>query len=1046
MTRTLPALAVVLLGFSPLSAAPLAPVSAIAYHPQGKLVACGVHGEVRLFDPQTGVAVNRLAGQTERVTAIAFDQAGKWLAVASGEPGRSGVVKVYRVEALKEPNPKETTVSPPHRDLIYAMAFSPDGQRMATAGYDREVRVYDLANNGSSKLLQTLKDHSDTVYGLSFHPRGALLASASADRTVKVWDASTGKRLYTLGEPTDWVYAVCWSPDGKHLAAAGVDKSIRVWAADQNGGKLVHSVFAHDQAVWRLGYTGTGHTLYSVGEDHVVKAWDAAKMVETKVFAAQKEAVHDLAVRADGKQLAVGLFNGSAFLLDPTTGKPTFQLLPVKPVPPKPLALTPNAVTRGKATKITVTGQSLDHATQTSTSSPGIAVKLLPGSQTADKVEVEVTVPSTSPPGIIPLVFEGKAGKAAPVNLIVDRYPAIAEAGITDSARAAMTVTLPVTVAGSIDRAGDVDYFRFEAKAGDQVGVQVVAAEVGSKLDPVLVLTDATGQVLAEGSTVLGYRVGMPGTYAVGVRDRDYRGGADMAYRLHVGDIPVVTGVFPLGVQRGKTATVHLEGVNLGAATSQAVKVTVPADAAVGSRVPLPLGGNPPLGEKSVVVDEFSSMVVDPASGAELHVPGSADGILLKPNEGQIVRFAAKKGERLIVEVNARRIGSPVDSVIEILDATGKPIPRATLRSTARIYCAFRDHDSATPGIRLESWSELAVDDHLYADGEMMRIVALPKNPDDDCQFYQVSGQRLGFFDTTPAHHSQGCPLYKVEVHPPGRTFPPNGLPVFTLHYRNDDGGPGYGKDSRLFFEPPADGVYQVRVSDARGAGGPTHAYRVTVRPPRPDFSVRFNPTAPAVWKGGAIPISVTATRLDGFDGPIRVKLDGLPPGFHAPETFIEGNLTTTAFALHAGPSATIPANTRLKLVATASVGGKEVVREATGGLPRVQEPGDLETTTRQSVVAIKPGQETRLVVDVARRNGFSGRVPLDVRGLPHGVRVLDIGLNGILITERDTSREVVIYAEPWVKPMEHPIVILARSERKGTEHAAKSVLLKVEK
>jgi hypothetical protein len=72
--------------------------------------------------------------------------------------------------------------------------------------------------------------------------------------------------------------------------------------------------------------------------------------------------------------------------------------------------------------------------------------------------------------------------------------------------------------------------------------------------------------------------------------------------------------------------------------------------------------------------------------------------------------------------------------------------------------------------------------------------------------------------------------------------------------------------------------------------------------------------------------------------------------------------------------------------------------------------------------------------------------VPVDIRGLPHGVRVLDIGLNGILITERETSREVVLYAEPWVKPMEHPIVVLARSEARNTEHAARAVQLRVER
>jgi hypothetical protein len=456
--------------------------------------------------------------------------------------------------------------------------------------------------------------------------------------------------------------------------------------------------------------------------------------------------------------------------------------------------------------------------------------------------------------------------------------------------------------------------------------------------------------------------------------------------------------------------------------------------------------GEAPLGDASVIVDEFPSTVVDPAAGAEIHVPGTADGILLKPNDAQSVRFHAKKGQRLIVEVNARRIGSRVDSVLEILDSAGKPVPQVVLRSTARVFSTFRDHEAASPGIRLESWDELAIDNFLYADGELMRVFALPKGPDDDCQFYQSGGQRLGFLGTTPNAHAQGCPMYKVEFHPPGSTFPPNGLPVFALDYRNDDGGAGYGKDSRIAFDVPADGLYQARVSDARGTGGPTHAYRLTVRPPRPDFTVSFTPTSPTVWKGGAVPLNVNVTRLDGFEGPIRVKLDGLPPGFSAPASTIDAHQLSTTLALFAEPAATVPANATFKLIAAAIIDGKENVHEAAGGMPKLLEPGDLSTTTRQSTVSIKPGHETRLIVDVKRLGDFKGRVPVEVRGLPHGVRVLNIGLNGILITERDASREIVIYAEPWVQPMTAPIVVLARSERKGTEHAAKAVLLQVEK
>src|SRR5262249_19321086 len=157
-----------------------------------------------------------------------------------------------------------------------------------------------------------------------------------------------------------------------------------------------------------------------------------------------------------------------------------------------------------------------------------------------------------------------------------------------------------------------------------------------------------------------------------------------------------------------------------------------------------------------------------------------------------------------------------------------------------------------------------------------------------------------------------------------------------------------------------------------------------------------FSPTAPAVWKGGAVPVNVTVTRTDGFDGPVRVGLENLPAGFEAPATFVEAGQTTTTFALFAAADGKLLAKEAppLKLVAKATIDGKEVSREAAGGVPSLAEPGDLVTATAAAEVAVRPGQVTKLLVKVERRNGFKGRVPLEVRGLPHGVRVLDIGLN----------------------------------------------------
>jgi WD40 repeat protein len=1020
--------------------------TAVAFSPDGGLIASAALGEVRLVDASTfqSRGAIRVSG---RVTAIAFSGDRRWMAVASGETGKDGIVSLFPLSdsaggSARAASAPAATITA-HKDAIYALAFTPDGKQLATAGYDRVIHLWDVAADGQAgkEPRLTLKDHSDTVYGLDFHPDGRWLASAGADRAVKVWDIATGKRLYTLGDATDWVYCVAWSPDKKHLAAAGVDRSVRVWLADAEGGTLVCSAFAHEKPVWRLAYADRGATLYTAGEDRVLKSFDALKLTEKKVFEVQPDAILGLAIAPAGDRIALARFDGVALVLDAKTGKSVAQLLPRKPVPPQPARLVPAGVPLGKRTTITVSGTDLEFTTGVTSTRTDVKVEI--AAKSAESLSLAITVPAQGNAGATELTFIGEAGKSSPIKLALDRFAAVVESGVTDSARAAQVVKIPATLAGVLDRAGDADFYRFEAKAGDQIGVQLVAAELGSKIDPVLVLSDANGSVVAEGTTTLGFTVMRPGAYSIGIRDREFRGGPDFTYRLHVGDVPVVTSVFPLAIQRGRTMEVHIDGVNLGSAGGSRVRVGVPADAQPGTRVAVPVP-NLALGKPEITVAEFPSVVVDPVAGADVRIPGSADGILTKPNEAQHARFEARKGQRLAIEVLARRAGSPADPVIEVLDASGKPVPRALLRATAKTYSTFRDHDSAGPGIRLEAWNELAIDDYLYVGGELMRIVALPRNPDDDCQFYQVAGRRTGFLGTTPLHHAQGNPMYKVEIHPPGAAFPPNGLPVFPIHYRNDDGGADFGKDSFLLFDVPADGAYQVRVGDARGASSPAHAYRITVRPPRPRFDLAMNPSTPRIWKGGAIPVTVTVTRHDGFDGPVRIQLDGLPEGLHAPPTFIEVGHTTTTFALFADAAAAPKAP--FKLVARATIDGKEMIREVTSGLPSTVEPGDLVTRTGVHELAIRPGKETRFQVEIERRGKFAGRVPVEVRGLPHGVRVLNIGLNGILITERETRREVLLYAEPWVQAMEHPIVVLARSEGKNTEHAAKSILLKVEK
>jgi WD40 repeat protein len=933
------------------------PVTALAYRFDDKALAVAGNREVLVLDPTTGAIINGVYKLNGNVTALAYKPGSDYLAVAYGVQGVRGLVGYHRIQNSNVIASGHLHDFDGHSDIILDLAFRPDGKNLATCSYDRTVKLWDTA---SGKLLHTLKEHSDAVYGVAFHKSGKLLATVAADRAVKVWDADMGKLLYTLSEATDWVYCVSWSPDGKHLAAAGVDRSIRVWEATDTGGKLIHSVFAHEAPIIRLIYSADGKTLYSLGEDRIVKAWDVAKMTERKVYAKQPENVLALAVRHDRQQLALGRYDGALLLVNEPTGEVQKHPLPVKPPP-------------------------------------------------------------------------------------AARFPLIDEVEPNNSPGTGQAVKLPASIAGKLQQTGDVDWFRFEVEAGQQVGVQMLTKEIGSKVDAYLELVDAAGKVLARSNDgFLGHTFAKAGTYALGVRDREFKGGIDMGYRLDIGPIPIITSVYPLGIQKDTTATIQLDGVFL---DKKEVEVTA-VGAPVGTKLPIILKtpSGTPLGKFSILVDEFPDVLAGKSN--LLPIPGTGNGIIAQPGITDVWRFQAKKGQKLILEVNARRLGSPLDSFIEILDAKGKPVARAMLRSLAKTYITFRDHDSAGANIRIEAWGELAVNDWILVGNELMKIKALPTHPDADCTFFSERGQRIGFLDTTPTHHALGTPMYKVAIHPPGTQFSPNGFPVITLYYRNDDGGPGYGRDSRLFFEAPADGEYQVRIGDSRGQGGPHFAYRLTVRPPRPSFNISVSPQSPVVWKGGAIPMTVTADRLDGFSGAIQVKLENLPPGFSAPQTTIPAGENSTAFALYAEATATQPASSlKLKLTAYATIDGQKVIKEVTGGAAMLQKgSGDIVTATEQAEITLKSGSTVKLTVKVDRKNGFAGRIPLDVRGLPHGVRVLDIGLNGILITESETVRTIVIYAEPWVEPMDHPIVVLASREGKNTQHAAKSVLLKIVK
>jgi WD40 repeat protein len=284
------------------AAGPITQIFDLAYSGDGKLLALAGYREVRLMDAATKQQLAVLSGHASGVRAVAFSRDGRLLAAAGGLPARSGEVRIWDVAERRLLHTLKG-----HSDCIYGVAFSPDGKTVATASYDKLVKLWDLA---TEKEIRTYKDHIDAVYAVAFTPDGQRLISGAADRTVKIWNVASGERLYTLSEPQDGINTIAIDPSGKFLAAGGLDKSIRIWSLSENGGTLLHSQIAHEDAILRLAWSPDGAELLSSSADRTVKLFRATDLSELQSFR-EPDWVYGLQFSPDGKTFAIGRFDGS---------------------------------------------------------------------------------------------------------------------------------------------------------------------------------------------------------------------------------------------------------------------------------------------------------------------------------------------------------------------------------------------------------------------------------------------------------------------------------------------------------------------------------------------------------------------------------------------------------------------------------------------------------------------------------------------------------------------------------------------------------------
>lgn len=727
-----------------------------------------------------------------------------------------------------------------------------------------------------------------------------------------------------------------------------------------------------------------------------------------------------------------------------------------KPAGPQMTSVMPRALHLGGEQVFTAMGKDLAGATLL-TSHADLKPVIDTAASTATKLVFKLKTPAKLGRNAFEIWAKTTAGETAKLKLHADDIAPTTSTAADFKNGPVKVAKLPASLWGTLSETGQHDAYLITAKAGEELVLDLAVAQIGSAAkSPTLEIIDANRTVLAvnrgldSGSDpFLAWKAPADGEYVVLVSNTTMDGSANHAYRLTVGALPYVTGWSPLTAQVGKETKVKLIGHHLGDKATVTMKPTTEGMA------------NVPLDVKALRFRTMPSLRVsalDQVSEVEgndeiakaqvVAIPANINGLAAKAGDTDHFAFDAKKGQTWIIETLAAQAGSPADTKLEVLHADGKPVARLLMQAVRDSYNNFRSVDANNPDIRLQNWEEMELNEYVWFNGDIMKIVRMPRGPDGGCFFYISDGKRRAYFDTSATSHSLDEPCYVVQPYPLGSRIAANGLPIFNVNYQNDDSGDRkIGRDSRLTFTAPADGRFVVKVTDTRGWGGERFVYSLAIREPKPDFSVKLAGMNPTVMPGASVGFSFRAERTDNFDEPIQIDITGLPAGYWATSPLIiEAGHDLISGSLHAMPDAAKDADwSKLKITATAkglkhdagsfgkvTLGAKPkfiiVLEPDVGGKPVMR---DLAEETKPLELTLAPGQSVKAWLRAVRLND-KGIINLDVHGLPHGVIIDDIGLNGVQIREGENERPIFFRAANWVQDQDklcHGAISSARNE-----------------
>jgi hypothetical protein len=515
--------------------------------------------------------------------------------------------------------------------------------------------------------------------------------------------------------------------------------------------------------------------------------------------------------------------------------------------------------------------------------------------------------------------------------------------------------------------------------------------------------------------------------------------------------------------------------------------------------------------------------ILEERTGTEpqkIELPVGVSGAISAPGEQDSYLLTAEKGQQLVVDVLAFRVGSPLDSSLAILSPSGKELARnedakgfdsflqfsvpesgeyliqlrdfrytgspahkyhLTVGALPYINSAFpagaqrgQQVDISLKGINLGGVDQLRLEPEKSAPLGWQELRVRTDKGLSSAFPFQV-GDVAEFMEAEPNNTSNEANVVTVPITINGRMNVPKDIDTYKVKLdrtqtlvcevtaqrfgspldalltlrdasgkvlrQNDDAN---GADARLEFEFQKDHEYVLSIRDLLGRGGDDYVYRLSIRRPEPDFSLRFSPDNPRLNCGGRAILHCELTRKAGFSGAVRVTCEGLPAGVSAEPVLINPDDSTQTVLVFTANSNAAGGAFPIKLLATAMIQGQFTTRTAepvNSDVPAkecllsvVESPPPFTVELNALNLTLEQEQAAELPVNVQRFGSFQGEIKLRAEGYTAVREPLEDNLEATQATLKpgETNALVKLKARDNAEPARRPVYIQAEGTADG--------------